>query len=212
MKRSFKFFSVQLLTLAMATSVIATTETKVNPTEEKMMKAWKEAATPGASHEILKQLEGKWETESKWFMGDKVDVSKGKAKNTWMLGDRFLKTEYTGKMNDQDFEGVGFMGYSNTAKTYMGSWMDNMCTHLFNYSGNFDKDNKVLTMKGEFKDPTGKTVHARYVTRIISENEHVFEMFNREVGKKEMKVGEISYVRPGSKRTYVSSLEKSHKN
>ena len=58
-----------------------------------------------------------------------------------------------------------------------------------------DYTGKVLTMKGEYESPLdGKMVHYRMVTRIIDENKHVFEMYEKKEGK-EVKGMEITYTR-----------------
>jgi len=203
-----KFVTLCLGLGLFSSQLVAKTETKMDhkmdPKMAAMHEAMIKAATPGEAHMALQPMIGKWNVTTKtWMNGPKGEVieTTGKAKNSWTLGKRFMMTEYEGSMNGEDYEGFGYTGYNNMTKRYEGNWMQTACTSLTTTSGTMDKTGKILTMKGNMTDPMGKAVKARMVTTIISNDEHKFEMFMTEPGKKETKMMEMTYIRRGTKRS-----------
>ncbi|RIL10506.1 MAG: hypothetical protein DCC75_04210 [Proteobacteria bacterium] len=169
-------------------------------TEQEMMEKFKEASTPGTEHAALKPLVGKWKTEAKWWKepGKTPEVTKGSANHQWMLGKRFIKEEYKGKMMGQDFEGVGMLGYDNVKGRYVSTWTDSMSTGILTSEGSYDTGAKSLDMTAKFSCPmTGAEMTGRMLTRVIDENTHVFEMYNPGPDGKEFKSLEITYKRIG---------------
>ena len=80
------------------------------PSQEEMMKRWKDAATPGDAHKVLDNFVGSWETESSVWMGgpDKPpSVTKGTAEVKWVLDGRFVQQEMTGEMMGAPMHGIG---------------------------------------------------------------------------------------------------------
>jgi hypothetical protein len=120
--------------------------------------------------------------------------STGTSVNKLILGDRWLHQEFNGEMMEQQFHGIGHLGYDNVSKKFVGSWIDTMMTGMMTHSGTMDAAGKVLTMTGEFKDPMGNTIKDRNVTRIVDNNKHTFEMYHSGP-EGEVKVGEIVYTR-----------------
>jgi hypothetical protein len=41
-----------------------------------------------------------------------------------VLGGRFVEQRYAGNFMGQPFSGLGYTGYDNYRKKYIGSWMD----------------------------------------------------------------------------------------
>lgn len=181
-----------------------------SPEEMKAMtERWEKAMTPGDPHKKLAEFVGDWDVTLKmWMMGPSgpPTETKGTAKVTSVLGGRFIREEMKAEMNMPDmktggmtkfnFEGQGLTGYDNYRSMYVGSWADNMNTHMLRMSGMADPEGKVITMYGEMDEPTmnviGRTV--KYVTRIVDKDKHVFEIYDLHAGDN-YKVIEITYVR-----------------
>ena len=48
-------------------------------------------------------------------------------------------------MRRRPFQGLGFTGYDNHPKKYVGVWIDNMTTSIMTSSGTFDAGGKTFT-------------------------------------------------------------------
>ena len=170
------------------------------PSQEEMMKRWKEAATPGEAHKILDNFVGSWETESSTWMdgpGKPPSVTKGTAEVKWVLDGRFVQQEMTGEMMGATMNGVGFSGYDNFKKKYTSFWIDNTGTAMFTSEGTLDKDGKVLTYDGRMDEPaTGeKDKKVRYIDTIVDHDKHVFAILDLSIPGQDKKVVEIVYTR-----------------
>ncbi len=196
--------TVMLSTLALAVLITAAplrAQDKPNDAAmQEMMKKWQEAMTPGAPHKALTAMEGKWSAEVKdWMNGpDAPPVeSKGTSVNTMVLGGRYLKQEFTSEMMNQPFSGIGYTGYDNMNKKYIGSWMDNMSTSMMMMEGSMNEKGDVMTMTGKMDDPgtgqRGKEYKA--VTTVLSPDKHKYEMFDLSQPDGKQKVMEIVYTR-----------------
>jgi hypothetical protein len=116
-----------------------------------------------------------------------------------VLGERFIRMEFTGEFMNNPFQGVGYLGYDNLDQKFIGSWMDTMSTTMMTSSGTYDAVKKAFTLTGKFKDPqTGQTVNSREVTTIVDANSHKMEMYHTGADGKEAKMGEITYTRSGA--------------
>jgi hypothetical protein len=167
-----------------------------------MMKKMTEFATPGEAHKRLDPLVGKWQYSVRWWMGPDAaaQTSKGLCENRWLLGGRYLHQMVVGTPSDPDqpaLQGFGVLGYDNLRKQYFGMWIDNMGTGIMLGYGTADPTGKVITMNGEASDPTtGETNRKwRSVTRIESDDQHVYEMYGPGPDGKEYKQLEITYTR-----------------
>lgn len=181
-----------------------------SPEEMKaMMQRWEKAMTPAEPHKKLAEFVGEWDVTLKmWMMGPDgpPTETRGTATVTAELGGRFirevLKAEMnmpdmaTGEMKKINYEGQGLTGFDNFRNMYVGSWADNMNTHLLSMTGMADPAGKVIRMYGEMDEPPmnviGRTV--KYVTRIIDPDKHVLEIFDLHAGEN-FKVLEIMYTR-----------------
>jgi hypothetical protein len=110
---------------------------------------------------------------------------------------RFLLEELTGEVMGMPWRAMSIMGYDNFKKKYIVSHIDNLGTALYTGEGKFDTANKVLTSFGKMDEPmTGehdKTV--KYVTRMLSKDKYIFEIFDEVGGPNEYKAVEITYTR-----------------
>jgi hypothetical protein len=169
-----------------------------SPNQEEMMKKWAAIAMPADAQ--LDDLVGTWDVETKVWMngtGSPPTVTKGSSIYTWVLGGRFLRQDMKGEMMGMPIEGVGYTGYDNYNKKYVGVWIDNSSTAMFTYSGYADQTGKVFTFFGTMDEwmtgENGKPV--KYVTRILSKDKNVFEIHDLAIGSGETKVVEMTYTR-----------------
>jgi len=174
-------------------------QTAKQPSHDEMMAMWMKLAAPGEHHSHLKALAGSWSTVVKTWEGPgEPKVSGGSCESTWMLGDRFLKEEYSGTYEGQAFQGMGLTGYDNVKKKYVNTWIDNMGTGIMMSEGTMDPVKKTITFRSRMPDPmnptSGKTVPLRMTTRIIDDGKHVFTMYGMHEGK-EVPEMEITYTR-----------------
>lgn len=150
-------------------------------TPEEMEARWRKAGTPAAAHKLLEPLAGKFEVKSKMWMepGAEPMLSTGSAEHTWILGGRFLKQRFSGKVHGQPYDGVGVLGYDNVKGKYVHSWIDSMGTGMMISECYYDPASKELKMSGSFTCPvTEEEMSADLVTRIVNKHEHVMEMYH----------------------------------
>jgi len=162
------------------------------------MEKWMAAATPGAGHKALEPVIGSWNVVmTMWEKpGAPGETSAGTAENTWMLGGRFVQQTIHSEINGMKFEGLGYTGYDNFKKRYVGAWMDSMGTMMMTMTGTADPAGRVITETSTIDDVvSGKTMKVREVTRIVDAKKHVFEMYGPDPSGKEFKMMEAVYTR-----------------
>ena len=110
-----------------------------------------EPPKPGPEHEHLKQMEGTWDATVK-MMGQE---SKGTMTYKFGMGGYWLMSHFEGDFGGQKFEGRGLDTYDSFKKKYVSAWADSMAPFLLVMEGDYDKENKALTMTGEGPSPAG---------------------------------------------------------
>lgn len=166
--------------------------------DEEMMSKIKQAGTPGPAHMLLQPLVGEWRTETRLWKepGAAPDVSTGRSTRRWIFGNRFLAEDYTGTFFGQPFEGQGVMGYDNVLQKYTAVWIDSIGTGIMTSKGRYDPDTRSIDMTAKYSCPvTGGKRKSRAVTRIVNDNQNVFEMYDRGADGKEFKSMEMVYSR-----------------
>jgi hypothetical protein len=166
--------------------------------EKAMMELWRKMSTPAAPHKKLEPLVGSWTARNTlWIDPSKPPaVTDGTRESRWALGGRYVEDRYEGTLMGQPFSGIGYTGYDNYKKAYVGTWMDTGSTAVMSASGSFDSSGKVLTMTARSDDfTTGKVVTIREKVTIVSNDENLFEMWGPGPDGKEYKVMEIRYTR-----------------
>jgi hypothetical protein len=171
---------------------------KLDPKMEEMMKKAEEASTPGEAHKRLDPLVGNWSVEVKMWMGPDAPptVTKGTAKTTWALKNRFVQEEFSSDFMGKPFRGISFTGYDNIREKYNSVWIDDMSTTMVTAEGVADPSGKVLTFGGTYACAmTGeKNKETKQIYRILSQDKHIFEMHDPSLGE-HSKVMEITYTR-----------------
>lgn len=169
------------------------------PMDEKaMMEMWAKLSTPGESHKALEPMVGSWNTKvTSWMQpGAPPMSSTGTSETRWTMGNRFVEQRFNGSFMDQPFEGLGYTGYDNIKKKYVGTWMDSMGTSIMYMTGTGDPSGKTMNFSGTMEDPmTGKPMTVTSVTKVMDNNKHTFEMWSPGPDGKPFKMMEIEYTR-----------------
>jgi hypothetical protein len=160
--------------------------------------AMQKLGAPGPHHKTLSVLVGTWNAKVKFWMDPSKDPveSDGVCVRKWILGGRFLHEEYKGQAFNAPFTGIGLLGYDNAKKKYTSMWVDSMSTSIMTSVGTYDAGKKTFTFTSEGIDPyTGMKMKSRDVTRVVSDDKIVIEMYKQDPKGKELKVLEIVYTR-----------------
>jgi hypothetical protein len=185
-----------ILTLLIAGSTRAAEPPKPDPAA--MMKAWEKYAAPGAPHQQMAKLAGKWTTSNTMWMDESQPpmTQTGTAEYTLALGGRYVTQNYKSEMMGMPFEGIGTLGYDNFRQRYFSTWIDNMGTGLMTATGTANAAGNEITYTGTMDDPmTGeKDKKFREVVKIAGPDAFTFEMFETRQGK-ERRVMEIKHTR-----------------
>jgi hypothetical protein len=161
-------------------------------------KAYAEFMTPGPTQQMMAKSAGTWTgTVTMWAPDNATapTTSTMETTNTMILGGRYLQSSNKGTMMGQPFEGIAVMGYDNSKKVFVSSWVDNMGTGMIYMEGTLDAATNTMKLSGKNTDPlTGKDVPIREVMKFVDDNHQVLEMYFTDKGK-EFKGLEIKYVR-----------------
>lgn len=182
-------------------TTFASDEKSMGQTTEKMdpmMEAWMKFANPGEKHKLLDPMVGSWNVTTTMWMapGAPPSTSGGTCENSWILGGRYVMSSFKGEFMGQPFEGIGYNGYDNYRKRFIGTWMDSASTFIMVSDGDVDASGRVFTFTADYDDVmTGKKCTMREIVTIVDANKHVFEMYQPDPTGKEFKGMEIVYTR-----------------
>ncbi|MBB6332606.1 hypothetical protein HNP24_003598 [Chryseobacterium sediminis] len=164
------------------------------------MKNWMAYSTPGEMHKMLAKSDGTWTGETTMWMenGAKPMMSKSEATNKMMYGGRYQITNHKGDFMGMPFEGMSIVGYDNSKKKFVSTWIDNMGTGIMHSEGDWNASTKSVEFKGKMTDPSrpGKDCDFREVFTFVDDNNQKLEMYgpDSKTGK-EYKTMEIKYTR-----------------
>ena len=161
------------------------------------MDAWMKASTPGDAHKLLDGMVGTWNVTVKSWMqpGAPPMESTGTAVNSWVLGGRWMEEKFTGSFMGMPFQGIGYTGYDNIKKQYIGTWMDNMSTAVMTSTGKGGSGN-TWEFASSMDDPmTGKTMPVAEKVTFTDADHHTMEMWSPGPDGKMFKMMEIAYSR-----------------
>ena len=174
--------------LVAATSFItAQVVSQDQPPQDDQWQEWMKYAEPGPEHERLSKHVGTWEQETTFWMypGAEAQTSASTATVQPMLGGRFFMEKVEGEAGflgmPEKFEGLGLHGFDRTQDKYVFAWADNMGTMIMTGEGTADESGKVITYYSEMPDPIeGGTVEMKSVTRMVSDEEYIYEMYHKQ--------------------------------
>ena len=161
------------------------------------MKAWQENMTPGKYHQWLASMNGDWDAKVSMWMDptQPPDVSQATTKNEMIMNGLYQRSAHNGNMMGMPFMGESIMGYDNSKKEFIATWIDNFGSSIMLMKGQLDEANNTLTLRGSMMDPaTGQDMQVKEVFTKLSEDSHKFEMF-MVMGDQEIKNMEITYSR-----------------
>lgn len=187
---------VLLISLLNLAAIAQETQTAPAPDEKAMMEAWMKASTPGDAHKKLESLVGTFNVKVKTWMkpGDPAAESSGVSEHKWVLGNRWVEQRFEGSFLGMPFSGIGYTGYDNIKKAYVGTWMDNMSTAMMLSTGS--GDDKSMTFKGTMADPmSGKDMPIEEKITITDKDTFTMEMWAPDPSGKMFKNMEILYER-----------------
>jgi hypothetical protein len=164
--------------------------------EKAMMEAMQKAATPGDAHKKLEAMVGTFDAKVKMWMDPSkpAEESSGTSVSTWVLGNRFVETKHEGTFMGQPFSGIGYTGYDNVTKEYVGTWMDTAGTAMMVMKGSMTGN--VMKSSSTVADPvTGKMMPITMKTTVTDNDHHTMEMWCPGPDGKTYKMMEITYTR-----------------
>ena len=115
---------------------------------------WAQAPTqppqPTKEHDLLKRFVGEWESTAEAVAGPNMPAmtckGRGSAK---MLGGFWVVIENETEMMGMKINALQTIGYDPAKKKYVGTWVDSMFNHKWDYAGTVDAAGKKLTLEAE---------------------------------------------------------------
>ena len=166
------------------------------PDEKAMMEAMQKAGTPGDAHKKLDAVVGTFDVKMKMWMDPNkpAEESTGTSENSWVLGNRYVEMKYQGTFMGQPFSGIGYQGYDNVQKKYVGTWMDSSSTGIMNSAGTMTGN--VMKTSATVADPmTGKMCKITSKVTVADNDHHTMEMWGPDPTGKNYKMMVIEYTR-----------------
>jgi Protein of unknown function (DUF1579) len=163
-----------------------------------MMAKAKKYTEPGKHHKVLERFLGQWKTETRFVMAGKTTPpEKGTAEFSWLMKDRWLKSEWSGKMMGRPLQGFLILGYDNFRQSYVTTYVTNMDTAMLHSEGRMDPGGKALLSYGPLDEYlTGEVAKmVKYVWRFPAEDKMTFEVHDLPIGEHNTKVMEVAYSR-----------------
>ena len=133
-------------------------------------------------HGLLKRTVGKFKADCTCIFGGKESHYEGEATREMILGGRFLVENFMGNFDGKDFRGHKMMGFSNGE--FRSTWMDNSSNDLSISKGQLVKGSDTtfdMFSEQPYRDCHGQMKTTRYRHTILSDNEDLFETFDRAV-------------------------------
>jgi hypothetical protein len=156
------------------------------------------AMAPGEGQKKLEPMIGTFEVKIRtWIDPSKAPIeSLAISINSWVLGQRYMRSTLSGFVAGEAFDGIGYVAYDNVAKVYQTAWMDTGSTAMVWYRGTFDASGKSATLKATVSDPiTAKPVPVELRLSIADNGDHMSEIWGQGLGTKSFKMMELRYTR-----------------
>ena len=165
--------------------------------EEAMRAQWQAAMTPSDGHARLTPMVGSWRTTTTFTMapGAPAQVHGGTSAHRFVLGGRYLEQLYKGMAMGMPFEGIGYTGYDNVQKRYVGMWMDTFGTGLMSSIGVGRPTDEKIDFVTEAIEPSGKKKVFESIVRIRNHEHHSYEMWTKGPNGKKFRAMLVEYER-----------------
>lgn len=165
--------------------------------EQAMMQQWQTAMTPSEGHARLMPMVGTWRAKTTFTMapGAPEQVSDGTSVHRLVLGGRYLEQIYKGMSMGMPFEGMGFTGFDNVQKCYVGTWMDTFGTGMMRSVSTGRPTDEKIDFVCEAIEPSGQERIFDATVRIKGHDRHSYEMWTKGPNGKPYRVMLIEYER-----------------
>ena len=165
------------------------------PASDPMMDAMIGLGKPGPEHAWMAFMIGSWNVSTKMWMGPgEPVVSTATMESRWIMGRRFVRSDYTGDLGGIPYRGEGTFGFNNAASRFESSWLDSIGSGISQSHGAREGD--VVTVKGvELNPMMGGEIPFRHVYTKRSDDEYVMESYWTMPGMGEMKGMELVFTR-----------------
>jgi hypothetical protein len=114
--------------------------------------------TPLDQHAWLQQLVGEWDVVAEATMEPGSEPMRMEStESVRSIGGLWILGEGKATFDGSPFTSILTLGYDPAKEAFVGTWIDTMQTHMWNYAGSLDEERKVLTLATEgpsFGDPT----------------------------------------------------------
>ena len=184
--------------LALAVSAGAQEKAQKAPDPEAIAKALEKAMTPGEGQKKLGFLVGKYDVKVRTWVDPAEPPIESTATSvaTWVLGNRYVQQMLAGYVMGEPWSGIGYVGFDNTMKKYVMTYMDSGSTGMEWYTGTMDAAGKHAKMTATIHDEvTGKPVPLELRVSVAANGEHVTELWQGDLTGKMAKVMELQYTR-----------------
>ncbi len=188
------------VTLGLAVSAGAQEKAKA-PNDAATVAAMENAMTPGEGQKKLDFLIGTYDVKIRtWVDPSKPPIeSAATSVATWVLGKRYVQQMLAGYVMGEPWSGIGYVGFDNTTKKYVMTYMDSDSTGMEWYTGTMDAAGKNAKMTGTTHDDvTGKLQSVELRLSVTANGDHVTEVWQGDPNGKLARVMELQYVRKKS--------------
>ena len=173
-------------------------EPQAQPEEESPIDIWVRHAMPGEHHRVLGKLAGDWQMAVEYRMNADAPAvtSEGTCQRKWILGRRFVLEEFDGGSLGLPFQGLVIYGYDAFEDKYTSAWVDTMNTAITTSRGTCQEPCRQISFVGRHGDPwTGTIRQTHGLTRFVSDDQHVLELYEPDNSGREFKILKIVYTR-----------------
>lgn len=104
----------------------------------------------GAEHGTLQTLVGEWTAVSEMPATSGQPTTTGEASvSIRPIGDLWISAEFAGTHAGGEYRGVLTLGFDPRKGSYVGTYVDDTCNHLWIYEGSMNADGAILTLYAE---------------------------------------------------------------
>ena len=177
------------------------TASQPQPPHQQEVPGWIRRGLPGSGHEALQPLVGSWRVRYEVYgtlgrRGDEPPIVSEDVttRREWIGGGRFIEDTTEGTLMGAPMWRRGWLGYSNIDQRYEWVTIDNINTTMMSHaSAPGSGPQQPISVVGAFIDQgvageetVGKRVEMRTVIRIDSNDRHMFELYFKRPGDKEV--------------------------
>ena len=132
-----------------------------------------EPPEPGPELDVLKKMEGKWDTVMKVAGAE----SKGTYTSKMGVGGMWLVGDMEGELFGAKFVGKSLESYDAAKKKYVSIWVDSRAGAAVMMEGTHDKEKQTMTLAGEGPGMDGKPTKYRSVTTMKDDDSIEMTMY-----------------------------------